>query len=90
MPYIQEVGNQTEKLPISTLLDLWYNGGDKIANKDSCGMEIMENVVFRRATVEEMPRVIQMQSDVFSGEQGIPSDALDVFMEKSCRVQTQS
>lgn len=46
-------------------------------------MEIMENVVFRRATVEEMPRIIQMQSDVFSGEQGIPSEELDVFMEKS-------
>ena len=43
----------------------------------------MENVVFRRATVEEMPRIIQMQSDVFSGEQGIPSEDLDVFMEKS-------
>ena len=42
----------------------------------------MENVIFRRATDEEIPRIIQMQSDVFSGEQGIPSDDIDTFMEK--------
>lgn len=42
----------------------------------------MSNLVFRRAREEEMQRIIAMQSDVFSGEQGIPSDDIDSFMAK--------
>ena len=42
----------------------------------------MENMVFRRAYREEMPRIIAMQADVFSGEQGIPSADVDAFMAK--------
>ncbi|WP_295764261.1 GNAT family N-acetyltransferase [uncultured Oscillibacter sp.] len=29
-----------------------------------------------------MPRIIAMQADVFSGEQGIPSEDIDAFMAK--------
>lgn len=42
----------------------------------------MGNMIFRRAFEEEMPRILAMQSDVFSGEQGIPSDDIDTFMKK--------
>ncbi len=42
----------------------------------------MNNIIFRRALKEEMPRIIAMQSDVFNGEQGIPSDDIDTFMAK--------
>ena len=42
----------------------------------------MENMVFRRAYREEMPRIMAMQADVFSGEQGIPSEDVDAFMAK--------
>lgn len=42
----------------------------------------MENMVFRRACEEEMPRIIAMQADVFSGEQGIPAEDIDAFMAK--------
>ncbi len=43
---------------------------------------IMENMIFRRARKDEMPRIIAMQADVFGGEQGIPSDDIDTFMAK--------
>ena len=43
---------------------------------------IMENIIFRRAHREEMPRIMAMQADVFSGEQGIPSEDVDAFMAK--------
>ncbi len=43
----------------------------------------MSNYIFRRATCEEMPRILAMQSDVFSGEQGIPADDIDTFMAKN-------
>ena len=42
----------------------------------------MENMVFGRACKEEMPRIIAMQADIFSGEQGIPSEDIDAFMAK--------
>ena len=45
--------------------------------------DVMENFNFRRATDEEMSRIIKMQSDIFSGEQGIPTDDIDTFMLKS-------
>lgn len=42
----------------------------------------MENMVFRRAYKEELPKIIAMQTDIFTSEQGIPSEDIDVFMEK--------
>lgn len=42
----------------------------------------MNKYIFRRATHEEMPRILAMQVDVFSGEQGIPADDIDAFMAK--------
>ena len=39
-------------------------------------------LTFRRAEKSEMPRILAMQSDVFSGEQGIPADDIDTFMAK--------
>ena len=42
----------------------------------------MDDFIFRRATSDEMTRILTMQSDVFSGEQGIPSDDIDTFMAK--------
>ena len=43
-------------------------------------MESIEKMTFRRATKYEMPRILAMQSDVFSGEQGIPCDDVDKFL----------
>ena len=47
----------------------------------------MSNYIFRRATREEMPRILAMQADAFCGEQGIPADDIDTFMAKEpvCR-----
>lgn len=42
----------------------------------------METLTFRRARPEELPRILAMQADVFSGEQGIPSDDIDAFLAK--------
>ena len=42
----------------------------------------MDKYIFRRAAREEMPRILAMQADVFSGEQGIPADDIDTFMAK--------
>lgn len=42
----------------------------------------MNEMIFRKAKEEEMPRIIKMQIDVFSGEQGIPSDDIDKFIAK--------
>lgn len=42
----------------------------------------VDNLIFRRATQDEMPRILAMQEDVFSGEQGIPADDIDTFMAK--------
>ena len=42
----------------------------------------MDKYIFRRAAREEMPRILAMQANVFSGEQGIPADDIDTFMAK--------
>ncbi len=42
----------------------------------------MENIIFRRAEKEELPRILAMQTDVFGGEQGIPCYDIDSFTEK--------
>lgn len=42
----------------------------------------MDHLIFRQATREEISRTLAMQSDIFSGEQGIPSDNIDTFMAK--------
>lgn len=42
----------------------------------------MEGMIFRRARQEELPRILRMQTDVFSGEQGIPCDDIDTFLQK--------
>lgn len=42
----------------------------------------MDNVIFRRATEEELPCILAMQREVFGGEQGIPIDEIDTFTEK--------
>ena len=42
----------------------------------------MDKYIFRRAAREEMPRILALQADVFSGEQGIPADDIDTFMAK--------
>lgn len=34
----------------------------------------MDEIKFRRASAEELPRIIAMETDIFSGEQGIPGD----------------
>lgn len=46
-------------------------------------MNTIDNMQFRRATAEEMPRIIALQADVFSGEQGIPRGDVDTFVEKN-------
>ena len=43
---------------------------------------IMQNMVFRRALDHEMSRIIAMQTDVFNGEQSIPSEDIGTFMAK--------
>lgn len=42
----------------------------------------MDEIIFRRAFESEIPRIIEMEKDVFGGEQGIPSDDIDTFMKK--------
>lgn len=42
----------------------------------------MGEMIFRRAHADEMPRILKMQTDVFSGEQGIPCGDIDTFMAK--------
>ena len=42
----------------------------------------MDNLIFRKATDDEIPRILAMQSDVFHDEQGIPDDDIDTFMMK--------
>ena len=41
----------------------------------------MNRFIFRQATAAEMPCIIAMQREIFSGEQGIPEEMIDVFME---------
>ena len=41
-----------------------------------------DDIVIRRALPEELGRILAMQSDVFSGEQGIPCDDIDSFLKK--------
>ena len=40
----------------------------------------MENLIFKRALKSEMPRIIAMESDIFSREQGLPCDDVEEFM----------
>jgi len=42
----------------------------------------MENLIFRLAAADEMPCILDMQRDIFCGEQGIPGDSIDAFMSK--------
>ncbi len=42
----------------------------------------MDNLIFRQATKDEIPRILAMQADVFNGEQGIPADDIDTFLAK--------
>ncbi len=39
----------------------------------------MDDIVFRRATAEELPRIVEMEVAVFTGEQGIPADMIRAF-----------
>lgn len=40
------------------------------------------SLCFRRAKESELPRILSLQSDVFSKEQGIPTDDIDTFLKK--------
>ncbi len=42
----------------------------------------MADMIFRKAKKEELSRILAMQADVFSGEQGIPNDDIDTFLAK--------
>ena len=42
----------------------------------------MDNLIFRQATKDEIPRILAMQEDVFHGEQGIPAGDIDTFLAK--------
>jgi len=41
----------------------------------------MDRFIFRQAATAEMPRILEMQREIFGGEQGIPQELIDVFME---------
>lgn len=43
---------------------------------------LMDNLNFRRATDDEIPRIVAMQSDILHGEQGNPVDDIDAFLAK--------
>ncbi len=40
----------------------------------------MDDLVFRRATEEEIPQIIALQTEIFSGEQDIPEELIDSFL----------
>jgi len=42
----------------------------------------MKDIIYRRAYEKEIPLIISIQTEVFCGEQGIPEELIDVFMEK--------
>ena len=43
----------------------------------------MEKLNIRRASEEEMPRILEIQTEIFCGEQDIPADLIAAFL--SCR-----
>ncbi len=59
----------------------WMSGdlGNKFGFK---GELAMDDLIFRQARKDEMPRILAMQADIFHGEQGIPADDIDTFLAK--------
>ena len=43
-------------------------------------MDKQMDLIFRKADSEEIPQIIAMQTEVFSGEQGIPEEMIDSFL----------
>ena len=42
----------------------------------------MNDIVFRKAAIKDMPRIIELQTKIFSGEQNIPSDDISGFLAR--------
>ena len=52
----------------------------------------MDDLMIRRATEEEIPQIIDIQTEIFSGEQNIPAEIIDSFLSNrpTCWVAVQN
>lgn len=46
------------------------------------GKRGLNDIVFRKAAIKDMPRIIELQTRIFSGEQNIPSDDISGFLAR--------